>query len=57
MAGRLDPTDFQVAVARTYFGLKASEGHVVAGDLVLDCPAGRVQASLEHVFWVSALVQ
>jgi hypothetical protein len=28
---RLDPTDFQVAVARTFFELKASQGYVVAG--------------------------
>lgn len=28
---QLDPTDFQIAVARVFFGLNASEGYVVAG--------------------------
>ena len=28
---QLEPSDFQVAVARIFFGLKASEGYVVAG--------------------------
>jgi hypothetical protein len=31
MTERVDPTDFQIAVAGVFFGLKASQGYVVAG--------------------------
>jgi hypothetical protein len=31
MEQQLDPSDFQIAVARVFFGLKASEGYIVAG--------------------------